>query len=158
MQKPLSIVLFVLLTVMGCGLSVAKAGNPVTAGLNHRYTICFSSDETTEEGELQGAYVRFSLKAGIGAVYDFRLSDEQHVEGRVESYNEREGERDYVLAAFFDRRANARFRVVDMPNCDNLKVAVLYYADEREDPAETYLQYILIDEDFIDTPNYHLKQ
>lgn len=146
-----------LLSVTGLGLSQASAGGPVTSGLTHRYTICFSSDEESGEEELQGAFVHFSLKAGVGAIYDFCLGEEQHVTGRVESYNEKEGEKEYVLAAFFGDKANARFRILDMPDCDNLKVAVLYYANAKEDPSETYIQYILVDEEFNDIPNYYPK-
>ena len=107
--------------------------------------------------ELYGSFIRFSLKAGVGAVYDFYVKEGQHFTGRIESYNEKESEKEYVLEKFFDNKSNARLRILDMPDCDNIKTAVLYYANEKEDPAGTFHQYILFDEDFGKVSNQIIK-
>lgn len=147
MQKLFCIILL-FLSVSGLGLSSVKAARPMTAGLTHKYGICFSSEDSAAVSDLNGSFIHFKLKAGVGAVYDYFIEGGQHITGRVESYNEKEGEKEYVLYAFFNHTSNARFRIVDMPDCDNYKVAVLCYANEKEDPAATYQQYILIDEEF----------
>ena len=38
-------------------------------------------------------------------------------------------------------------RVVDLPDADNLKAALVYYYNAKEDPDTTFVQYVLM------TPN-----
>lgn len=154
MQKLFCITLSFLF-ICGLGLFSMKAANPVT-GLNHKYGICLSSEDSSDIVNSNGSYIQFKIKVGVGAVYDYFINGGQHNTGRVESYHEKEGEKQYVLEGFFNNTANACFRIVDMPNCDNLKAAVLYYANQKEDPSTTYLQYILIDEDFEQIPTENI--
>ena len=151
MQKLFRIVLSFLF-VSGLGLSPLKAASPMTTGLTRKYGICFSSGDSIDIADINGSFIHFELKAGIGAVYDYFVKGRQHITGRVECYSEKVGEKEYVLEGFFNNISNARFRIVDMPDCDNLKAAILYYANEKEDPANTYMQYILIDEEYGQTP------
>lgn len=151
MQKLFRIVLSFLF-VSGLGLSSLKAVSPLTTGLTHKYSICFSSGDSIEIADLNGSFIHFELKAGLGAMYDYFVKGGQHITGRVESYSEKVGEKEYVLEGFFNDISNARFRIVDMPDCDNLKAAILFYANEKEDPGNTYMQYILIDEEYGQIP------
>ena len=147
-KRRLFCTLLLLLGVAGHGLLSATAARPVTSGLSQKYGIYFFSEEGADLDTTFGSYIRFQLKAGIGATYDYFIKEGQRVEGRVESYNESEGERQYVLERFFEGKHNALLRVLDMPDCDNMKVAVIQYADEKRDTSGTYLQYILTDGDF----------
>lgn len=147
MQKQFcKILLF--LSVTGAALSIAKAAGPMTPGLSHKYGIYFFSEEGTEMDSLYGSYLSFKLKAGVGAVYDYFIKDGQQVTGRIERYEENEEEKKYELEGFFGDRKNAVLRIMDMPNCDNLKVAVIHYANEKEDTTGIFWQYILTDDDY----------
>ena len=87
------------------------------------------------------------LPPGVGATYDYFINDSLHVTGRVGGYQEKESEIQYQLDGFFNKgKANAVLRIVDLPDADNIKAAVLYYANKEEDPAQTYYQYILMTE------------
>ena len=110
-------------------------------------TIYVEGEEGADMDSIFGSYLHFSLKAGVGATYDYFIKEGQQVTGRVESYNEGESERQYVLDRFFEGRDNALLRIIDMPNCDNLKVAVIQYADEKKDSTGIFLQYILTDDE-----------
>lgn len=135
--------------ILNSQFSLLKAGTTqFGSGLSHKYGIYFFSEEGTELDSLYGSYLQFRLKAGIGATYDYFISDSVRVEGRVESYDEAPNERRYVLDRFFDSRHNALLRIIDMPTCDNLKVAVIQYANEKEDTTGVFLQYILTDDAF----------
>ncbi len=144
MQKLFCRILIILL-VTGTTLTTVKALPPVTSGLTHKYGIYFCSEESADIDSIHGSYIHFQLKAGIGATYDYYVNERNHVLGRVESYNETAEERQYVLERFFNDRHNALLRIMDMPNCDNLKVAVIQFADEKADSTGVFLQYILTD-------------
>jgi len=137
--------ILIILCVTGTALTAVNALPPVTSGLTHKYGIYFFSEDSTLTDSIHDSYLHFSLKAGIGATYDYYINERQHVEGRVESYNETAQERQYVLERFFDNRHNALLRIIDLPNCDNLKAAVIQYADANADSTGVFLQYILTD-------------
>ena len=148
MQKLFCILLLNLL-LAGLPCSATESGIPVTAGLNHRYGIYFSSEEGSDLFRLYGSYLRFQMKVGIGATYDYYIKEGQRVTGRVESYNETAQERHYVLEHFFNGQHNAILKICDLPDCDNLKVALVYYADSKNDPTgSTLLEFVLNDDDF----------
>ena len=149
MQKLFCILLLNLL-MAGLPLSAAEDGIPTTRGFNHQYGIYFSSEEEGSDlFRLYGSYLRFQLKAGIGATYDYYIKEGQQVTGRVESYSETAQEMQYVLENFFDGQHNAILKICDLPDCDNLKVALVYYADHSEDPTgKTLYELVLNDDDF----------
>lgn len=120
-------------------------GSPFTKD----YGIYFFSEEGADLDSIYGSYLHFRLRAGIGATYDYFIKEGQRVEGRVERYNESDGERQYVLERFFEGKHNALLRILDMPNCDNMKVAVIQYDDEKTDTTGVFLQYILTDESIV---------
>ena len=127
---------------MVASLSAQEMARPMTAGLHHKYGILFSSDDESEQSDCDSSYVQFSVKAGIGATYDYR-SSQQHITGHVEQYNETADERQYLLSAFFEGKHQALMRIIDMPTCDNLKVAIITYANENDDKNGSFLQLIL---------------
>mgnify|MGYP007069850927 FL=1 len=145
------LLLFLGVTVTSEGFPLLEEGREYTP-FTKNYGIYFYSEEGADMDTIFGSYLHFSLKAGVGATYDYFIKEGQQVTGRVESYNEGESERQYVLDRFFEGRDNALLRIVDMPNCDNLKVAVIQYADEKKDSAGTFLQYILTDDEFDTMP------
>lgn len=149
MQKLFCILLLNLL-MAGMPLSAAEGDIPTARGFNHQYGIYFSSEEEGSDlFRLYGSYLRFQLKAGIGATYDFFIKEGRQVTGRVESYSETTEERQYVLENFFDGQHNAVMKICDLPDCDNLKVALVYYADHRQDPTgKTLYELVLNDDDF----------
>ena len=151
-KRRLFCTLLLFLGVAGHGLQSATAAWPVTPGLSQKYGIYFFSEEGADLETTFGSYIRFQLKAGIGATYDYFIKEGQQVAGRVESYNELESERQYVLERFFEGKHNALLRVLDMPDCDNMKVAIIQYADEKADSTGVFLQYILTDGDFTRMP------
>ncbi len=135
--------------VSGLPLSASESGIPVTKGLNHQYSIYFSSEEGTDLFSQYGSYLRFQMKVGIGATYDYYIKEGQRVTGRVESYNETEQEIQYVLEKFFDGQHNAIMKICNLPDYDNLKAAFVYYADYSQDPTgKTIFEFILNDDDF----------
>lgn len=116
-------------------------------GLSVRYDIYFYSEVGTEMNTRYGSYLQFKVQPGVGATYDYFISDSLHLTGRVGSYQEKENEVLYLLEGFFlDGKANATLRIVDLPDADNIKAAIIYYANKQEDPALTYYQYILATE------------
>lgn len=141
--------LLVLMAVMGLWLSPAEAGNPVTVGLSHKYSIyCSSEEDSTELNRLYGSYIEFKLKPSVGAMYDFYVRDDLHIAGRVDSYQETAHGLEYVLEGFFLGKYRALLKILDMESCDNLKVAVISYANTWEDQkGDTAQLYILIDGD-----------
>lgn len=143
-------ILLILLAVTGLRLSIVEAGNPVTAGLSHKYSIyCSSEEDSTALNTLYGSYLHFQLKPGVGATYDYFIKDDMHVSGRVENYQETENGMEYVLGGFFDGKYNARLTIIDMENCDNMKIAIALYANAWEDKAgSTTQQMILIDGEY----------
>lgn len=149
-RKLLFLVYIIVVTVP----SLMKAQPPVTVGLQHRYGIYFISEEWADADSLQGAFIQFRLQTGIGATYDYCLPGHVQISGRVEQYVEKEGERQYVLSAFFDEQFDALLRILDLPTTDNMKVAILQYARSQDAPIPTYIQYILTDEDFEQKPPY----
>lgn len=135
--------LVVILSVMGLQVSAIRKGNPTPLNIAHNYRIYFFSEEGADMDAIYGSYLQIRPKAGVGIVYDYYIKEDQHVEGNVEQYNAVDNEQRYVLARFFKVKSNALLRVFDMPNCDNMKVAVIQYANEKEDSLGVFLQYIL---------------
>jgi hypothetical protein len=127
--------------------STAEADSLVMTGLSMRYDIYFYSEVGTEMNTRYGSYLQFKVQPGVGATYDYFISDSLHLTDRVGSYQEKENEVLYLLEGFFlDGKANATLRIVDLPDADNIKAAIIYYANKQEDPALTYYQYILATE------------
>lgn len=139
----------VILCVIGLPFSVKGKGNPMMPSITHDYKIYFFSGEDADMSITEDSYLNIHLKKDVGIVYDYFINDGWHVEGRVEKYDVQEGEQRYVLKHFFNGKANALLRLLDMPNCDNMKVAVIQYENEKEDLAGTFLYYILIDKDMV---------
>ena len=137
-------ILLILLAVTGLRLSIVEAGNPVTAGLSHKYSIyCSSEEDSTALNTLYGSYLHFQLKPGVGATYDYFIKD------HLGNYQETENGMEYVLGGFFDGKYNARLTIIDMENCDNMKIAIALYANAWEDKAgNTTQQMILIDGEY----------
>ncbi len=136
----------ILLFLSVTGLSHAENNLPVTTGLIAKYIVCATSVDSVETDSIGTSFIQFRLRAGEGAVYVYHLDGRDPVCGKVESYNETATERQYVLGCFFNGCYHATLRVVDMPDCDNLKAAVIYYTNKSEDPDTTYLQYVLMTE------------
>lgn len=132
---------FLILSVTS--LSFAEDNLPVTTGLTVRYSVYATSVDSVVTDSIGTSFIQFRLKAGAGPVYEYHLEGREAIRGIVESYNETDTERQYVLGRFFNGRYNATLRIVDLPDCDNLKAAVIYYTNQSEDPETTYLQYIL---------------
>lgn len=141
--------MLVILCVMGLPLSVVGKGNPMMPSITHDYGIIFFSGNDLDAEQLSGSYLNIRLKKDVGIVYDYFVKDGAHVEGRVERYLLLEGEQQYVLERFFEGKANALLRLLDMPNSDNMKVAIIQYDNEKEDLTGTYLYYVLMDKDMI---------
>lgn len=136
----------------------SESGGPVTAGLNCQYGIYFSSEDGTDLFSKYGSYLRFQMKVGVGATYDYYIKEGQRVTGRVESYNETEQGIQYVLENFFNGKHNAIMKICDMPDCDNLKAAFVYYADHKQDPTgATIFELVLNADDFAPTPTLNLE-
>jgi hypothetical protein len=147
MKQRLFSLLLILFAVTGLGYSYAETDGLVTAGLSVRYNIYFYSEDGAEMNTRYGSYLQFKLQPGVGATYDYFINDSLHVTGRVGGYQEKESEVQYQLDGFFNKgKANAVLRIVDLPDADNIKAAVLYYANKEDDSAQTYYQYILLTE------------
>lgn len=144
--------LVVILSVMGLHVSAIRNGNPMPLNIiAHNYRIYFFSEEGADMDTTYGSYLHIRPKVGVGIVYDYYIKDGVHVEGHVEQYNFLENEQRYVLEHFFNGKSNALLRILDMPTCDNMKVAIIQYANENEDSQGTFLQYILTE----DTESMH---
>lgn len=167
-MKTFSIVLFCLLFA-GTSLSakevgtllpdqLSESGGPQTTGLNCQYGIYFSSEDGMDLFSQYGSYMRFQMKVGIGATYDYYIKEGQRVTGRVESYNETEHGIQYVLENFFNGKHNAIMKICDLPDCDNLKAAFVYYADNKQDPTgATIFELVLNTDDFAPTPSLNVE-
>jgi hypothetical protein len=128
---------------VGHGLSAS--GNLLTTGLNYRYTICHTTEDSVTVDSIGAFYFHFKL-ADVGPVYEYYCGRDT-LRGRVDVYNETASERQYVLSGFFCGKFSAMLRVVDLPDADNLKAALVYYYNAKEDPDTTFVQYVLM------TPN-----
>lgn len=147
MKQRVFSLLLTLIVITGLRVSTAEADSLVMTGLSARYDIYFYSEVGTELNTRYGSYLQFKVQPGVGATYDYFISDSLHLTGRVGSYQEKENEVLYLLEGFFlDGKANAMMRIVDLPDADNIKAAIIYYANKQEDPAQTYYQYILTTE------------
>lgn len=142
-----------LLLVIGLQFPVMGNCNPMPVNITHDYRIYFFSEEGADLDSIYGSYLNIRYTKDVGITYDYYIKADQHVQGSVEQYSVIGGEQRYTLRRFFSEQSDAVLRILDMPTCDNMKVAVIQYANEKEDSLGIFLQYILIEDEKLPANN-----
>ena len=133
------------------GLSLSLVGlafSPAITGIIHRYSICSSSEEDIDTSVTNVSYFHIVMRSGEKfPTYIYHIGNTKHIEGRVLDFMEKAYGCEYVLEHFFGQ-SNARLSLYNIGDADNIKYAMIYYAQEEEDTIGVCWQNILIDEDY----------
>lgn len=144
--------LYAIFITIGLGLSPLKASTPIVNDPIRKYHIYFSSEEGENLQHCYGSFLSFTKKAEDAFLtYICHITPEKHIEGRVLSYKDTPQGNEYLLEHFFGQ-SNAVMQILSMPNADNIKIAMTYYALESEDSVGVCWQYLLIDENLPGKP------
>ena len=124
--------------------SILDVTNPV-----HKYSIYYSSEENENLHDTYGSFLHFYIETETRRLmYVYFINKEKNIMGRVLDYKEIAQGFEYTLEHFFGQ-CNAKMLILDMPNADNIKMAMIYFANEMEDEVGVCWQNILMDEDMM---------
>ncbi len=150
MQALRRIAIMLILSVVAGVVCLSQAPPTTVGSLAHRYSIYYSSDDGEELNLKYGSRLYFTLNGRVEPpTYEYYVRMDKHVAGRIIDYKITEEGREYLLENFFEGKHNATMRIIDLPNCDNLKACMTVYANEKEDTTGTCLQLILLDDEII---------
>lgn len=132
------------MSLLSLRASILDATNPV-----HKYSIYYSSEENENLHDTYGSFLDFYIETETRKLmYVYFINKEKNIMGHVLEYEETPQGYKYTLERFFGQ-SNATMLILNMPTADNIKMAMIYYADEKEDKEGTCWQNILMDEDIM---------